>query len=312
MRGINYNHLYYFWIVAKEGSIARASEVLHLTPQTISEQLHVLEDSLKTKLFSKAGRRLVLTETGRLTLNYADEMFRLGAEMTDVLKGRTGGRLLPLSVGVVDVVPKMIAYRLLEPALHLSEPVRIICREGKLGDLLTELAMHRLDMVLADTPLAAGTHVRAFNHFLGECGITFFSARELAPGFQLHFPQSLSSAALLLPASGTALHGALMQWLNHYDLRPRIAGEFEDSALMSAFGQAGAGVFIAPSVIEQEIVRQYEVAAIGRTDEVRERFYSISTERKLRHPALIAVSEAARHGLFTRSAVSVETGQQPT
>lgn len=300
MRGINYNHLYYFWMVAREGSIARASELLHLTPQTVSEQLHVLEDSLKTKLFSKVGRRLVLTETGRLTLNYADEMFRLGAEMTDVLKGRTGGRLLPFSVGVVDVVPKMIAYRLLEPALHLPEPVRIVCREGKPSDLLAEIAMHKLDMVLADSPLAIGTHVRAFNHLLGECGITFFAAHELAPQLERNFPQSLDEAALLLPASGTALHGALMQWLDHHDLHPRIVGEFDDSALMSAFGQAGAGAFIAPSVIEQEIVRQYEVAAVGRTNEVRERFYSISTERKLRHPALIAVSEAARHGLFTR------------
>lgn len=299
MRGINYNHLYYFWTVAKEGSVARAGEALHLTPQTISGQLHVLEESLGGKLFTRSGRNLVLTDMGRLALSYADEIFRLGAEMEDVLEGRMSGQPLQFTVGIVDVVPKMIAYRLLEPALQLPEPVRIVCREGKLDNLLADIAVHKLDMVLADTPIGTTANVRAFNHLLGECGITFFAARELAANYRSRFPKSLRDAPMLLPAINTALRGALMQWLDQLNIRPRVAGEFEDSALMNAFGQAGVGVFIAPSVIEQEVTRQYDVEPIGRTDQVRERFYAISAERRLRHPAVVAVSNAARMEVFS-------------
>lgn len=299
MRGINYNHLYYFWTVAKEGSVARAGEVLHLTPQTISGQLHVLEESLGAKLFTRSGRNLVLTDMGRLALSYAEEIFRLGAEMEDVLEGRVSGLPLRFTVGIVDVVPKMIAYRLLEPALHLAEPVHIVCREGKLDNLLADIAVHKLDMVLADTPIGTTANVRAFNHLLGECGITFFAARGLAASYRSRFPESLRDAPMLLPATNTALRGALMQWLDQLNIRPRIAGEFDDSALMSAFGQAGVGIFIAPDVIEQEVTRQYDVEPIGRTDRVRERFYAISAERRLRHPAVVAVSNAARLEIFT-------------
>lgn len=308
MRGINYNHLYYFWIVAKEGSIARASALLHLTPQTISGQLRVLEEALGARLFTRTGRTLALTDLGRLALGYAEEIFRLGAEMEDVLEGRAGGQPLQFAVGIVDVVPKMIAYRLLEPALHLPEPVRIVCREGKLEALLTELALHRLDMVLADTPISTTANVRAFNHLLGECGITFFAARGLAPRYRGRFPDSLRDAPMLLPATNTALRGALMQWLDQLNLRPRIAGEFEDSALMSAFGQAGVGIFIAPTVIEQEVTRQYDVEPIGGTERVRERFYALSTERRLRHPAVVAVSNAARVELFKLESPDASSG----
>lgn len=299
MRGINYNHLYYFWTVAKEGSIARAGELLHLTPQTISGQLRVLEDALGGKLFARAGRALTLTDMGRMALNYADEIFRLGAEMEETLEGRSRGQALEFKVGVVDVVPKMIAYRLVEPALHLGEPVRIVCREGKLDQLLGDLAVHKLDMVLADTPIGTAANVRAFNHLLGECGITFFAAHGLAVAARERFPESLGDAPMLLPATNTALRGALTQWLDQLNIRPRVAGEFEDSALMAAFGQAGVGIFIAPSVIEAEIVRQYDVEPIGRTDGVRERFYAISTERRLRHAAVVAVSNAARLEVFS-------------
>jgi LysR family transcriptional activator of nhaA len=301
MRGLNYNHLHYFWVVAKEGSIARASRALHLTPQTISGQLRVLEDALGGKLFGRSGRQLVLTDTGRLAFNYAEDIFRLSSEMQDVLEGRASGQPLQFTVGVVDVVPKMIAYRLLEPALHLALPVRIVCREGKLDTLLADIAVHKLDMVLADTPVGAGAPVRAFNHLLGECGLTFFAARKLARRYRARFPRSLADAPILLPATNTALRGALMQWLDQLDIRPRIAGEFEDSALMSAFGQAGVGVFVSPSVIEREVVRQYDVQAVGRTDRVRGQFFAISAERRLRHPAVVAVSEAARLEVFTRA-----------
>ncbi len=299
MRGLNYNHLYYFWTVAKEGSIARASEVLHLTPQTISGQLRVLEDAMGGKLFRRAGRNLALTDMGRLALNYADDMFRLAAEMEDVLEGRLSGQTLHFAVGIVDVVPKMIAYRLLEPALHLPEPVHIVCREGKLDELLADIAIHKLDLVIADTPISTTANVRAFNHQLGECGVTFFAARKVSQALRKPFPDCLDGAPMLLPATNTALRGALLQWLDQLDIHPRITGEFEDSALMNAFGHSGFGVFIAPSVIEQEIMRQHDVEPIGRTDRVRERFFAISAERRLRHPAVVAVSNAARSELFT-------------
>ncbi len=298
MRGINYNHLHYFWVVASEGSVTRAAERLYLTPQTISGQLHALEESLDAKLFRRAGRQLILTERGRLAFEYADEMFRLGAEMTEVLEGKAGARALPFTVGIVDVVPKLIAYRLLEPALRLEQPVRIVCREGKLKQLLADVAMHKLDMVLADTPLAAGTGVRAFNHALGECGVTFFASPALASRYREGFPHSLDGAPMLLPATNTALRGALMLWLDQLEIRPHIAGEFEDSALLTAFGQAGVGVFISPTVIESDTTRQYDVEPIGRSDQIRERLFAISAERRLRHPAVVAISQAARLEMF--------------
>jgi LysR family transcriptional activator of nhaA len=298
MRGGSYNHLYYFWTVAREGGVARAAEVLHLTPQTISSQLKVLEGSLGVRLFERSGRRLILTDAGRLALTFADEIFRLGTEMTEALKGRASGRPLQLSVGIVDVVPKLVAYRLLEPALHLDEPVRILCREGKLDTLLADIAVHQLDMVLADTPLGGTVDVRAFNHPLGECGITFFAAPPLVIRYRPGFPGSLHDAPMLIPAEGTALRGALMHWLDRLGLRPRIVGEFEDRALMQAFGQSGVGVFMSPSVIDAEIARQHGVEAIGSTTEVRERYYAIATERRLRHPGVVAVSQAARLELF--------------
>jgi LysR family transcriptional activator of nhaA len=299
MRGLNYNHLYYFWVVAREGGVGRAAKRLHLTPQTISGQLRLLEQGLGGELFRRVGRRLALTDTGRVVLEYADEIFRIGAEMEEVVEGRAVSRALPFTVGIVDVVPKLIAYRLLAPALGLPQPVRFVCREGKLEELLADIAMHKLDMVLADTPLAAGAAVRAFNHALGECGITFFSAADAARAYRGGFPESLQGAPMLLPAINTALRGALMQWLDRLGVRPRIAGEFEDSALMTAFGQAGVGVFIAPTAIEADVVRQYRVQPIGRTEEVRERFYAISPERRLRHPAVVAISDAARLQVFS-------------
>lgn len=298
MRGSSYNHLYYFWTVAREGGVARAAEALHLTPQTVSSQLKVLEESLGATLFRRSGRKLALTETGRLALSFADEIFRLGSEMTEALQGRSSGRPLQFSVGVVDVVPKAVAYRLLEPALRLAEPVRILCREGKLDALLADIAIHKLDMVLADTPLGTAMNVRAFNHPLGECGITFFAAPPGAAGYRAGFPGSLRDAPMLVPAVNTALRGALMHWLDGLSIRPRIVGEFEDRALMQAFGQAGVGIFVSPSVIDAEIARQYGVEPIGSTAEVRERYYAISAERRLRHPAVVAVSEAARLDMF--------------
>ncbi len=299
---INYKHLYYFWMVAKEGGIARASERLHLTPQTISGQLGLLEESLGENLFSRVGRNLELTETGRLVLSYADEIFSLGGELEEMVRNLPGDRPLLFKVGVADVVPKSIAYRLLAPALQLPEPVRIVCREGAIDSLLAELAVHRIDLVIADGPIPATVNVRGFNHSLGECGVTFFAAPALAQQLEGAFPDSLDGMPLLLPGETTVVRSRLLQWLDGRHIHPRIVGEFDDSALMKAFGQTGVGVFIAPTAIAREVERQYGVRAVGQTEEVLEQFYAISVERKISHPAVAAISETAREWLVSEKA----------
>ncbi|MDH5388570.1 MAG: transcriptional activator NhaR [Gammaproteobacteria bacterium] len=298
---INYKHLHYFWVVAKEGGIARASERLHLTPQTISGQLSLLEDHLGEALFNRVGRNLELTETGRLTLSYADEIFSLGGELEEMLHNLPEDRPLVFKVGVADVVPKSIAYRLLAPSLQLPEPVRIICKEGDIDSLLTELAVHKVDLVIADGPIPSNVNVRGFNHPLGECGISFFAAPELAKKIGKNFPQNLNGAAMLMPGEMTVVQSRLLKWFDGLHIHPRIVGEFDDSALMKAFGQAGTGVFIAPTAIASEVEKQYGVKTIGQTDQVLEQFYAISVERKITHPAVAAITETAREWLFRDS-----------
>lgn len=298
MNNINYKHLYYFWAVAKDGSIARASERLHLTPQTISGQLGLLEENMGVKLFERVGRGLVLSEAGQTTLSYADEIFQLGTELKEVLRGQPSGRPLQLNVGITEVMPKLIAYRLLEPALQLPDPVHIVCREGKLNNLLADIAVHKVDMILTDSSIPPGMNVKAFNHLLGECGVSFFAVKEQAALYGDNFPFSLSGAPMLVPSEDTTLRSELTQWFERIQIYPRIVGEFDDSALMKAFGQAGVGIFSAPTVIEQEVRQQYNVEIIGHTADIRERFYAISAERKLKHPAVVAVSDAARRDFF--------------
>ena len=295
---INYKHLHYFWVVAKEGGIARASERLHLTPQTISGQLSLLEENLGEALFNRVGRNLELTETGRLALSYADEIFSLGSELEEVVRNFPGGRPLVFKVGVADVVPKSIAYRLLAPAMQLSESVRIVCRENNIDALLGELALHKIDLVIADGPIPQGLNVRGYNHQLGECGISFFAVPQLARKLSKGFPQSLTAAPLLLPSEINVVQSRLLKWFDKLHIHPRIVGEFDDSALMKAFGQAGTGVFIAPTPIAAEVEKHYGVVVIGQTDEVREQFYAISVERKISHPAVAAITETAREWLF--------------
>lgn len=295
---LNYKQLHYFWNVAKAGGIARAAERLHLTPQTLSGQIALLEDHLGAKLFRRVGRRLELTDTGRLALSYAEDIFRTGGELEEVLRGRPGGRPLQFRVGIADVLPKSLAYRLLAPAMALPEPVRIVCREDKLDRLLGELAMHRLDLVLADRPMPDQAEVKGYSHPLGECGLAFLAAPALAAGLGGEFPACLEDAPLLVPGEGTAMRGHLMRWLADRELHPRIAGEFDDSALMNAFGQGGSGIFPAPAVIAGELARQYDVAVIGRTDTVSERFYALSVERRVSHPAVLAILQSASQELF--------------
>ena len=301
---INYKHLHYFWMVAKEGGIARASERLHLTPQTISGQLSLLEDSLGEALFNRVGRNLELTETGRLTLSYADEIFSLGGELEEMLHNLPEDRPLVFKVGVTDVVPKSIAYRLLAPSLQLPESVRIICKEGDINSLMTELAVHKVDLVIADGPIPANINVRGFNHPLGECGVSFFAVPKLAKKLTKDFPESLNGAPMLMPGEMTVVQSRLLKWFDGLHIHPRIVGEFDDSALMKAFGHAGAGVFIAPTAIAEEVEKQYGVIRIGQTDEVIEQFFAISIERKITHPAVSAITETAREWLFRDASLS--------
>jgi len=298
MEWINYHHLLYFWTVAKEGSIAKACARLHLAQPTISGQLRMLEESLGEKLFTKAGRGLALTEVGHVAFRYAEEIFGLGRELQDVLKGRPRGRPLRLLVGISDAVPKLIAYRILQPALSMTDPVRIVCLEDSTERLLADLSDHRLDVVLSDTPITSPMRVKAFNHLLGTCTVSLFAAPQLAVRYRKGFPASLDDAPFLLPTEGTTLRHALDQWLESQNIRPRLVGEFKDSALMKTFGQAGAGVFAAPSTIEKEVRDHYKVVRLGRIESVTERFYAISVERKLKHPAAVAICEAARDRLF--------------
>ena len=298
MRGLNYNHLYYFWVVAREGSVVAASKVLFLTPQTVTGQLRALERTLGGRLFAPAGRGIALTELGHTVFGYAQEIFRLGSELQAAVTGRSVDRPLPFRVGAVDALSKVVVQRLLAPALALGRAVHLSCREGPLEELAADLALHKLDLVLADTPLAGDLDLRAFNHLLGESGVAFFAAPALRARYPQPFPEVLAEAPLLLPAQRGALRGAIDHWFDRHDIRPQIAGEFDDSSLMKSFGVAGAGIFIAPSAVADDIVRQYGVAAIGATDDVRERFYAISTERRVRHPAVVAVTESARSELF--------------
>lgn len=295
---LNYKQLNYFWNVAKAGGITRAAERLHLTPQTLSGQIALLEDNLGAKLFRRVGRRLELTDTGRLALSYAEDIFRTGGELEEVLRGRPGGRPMQFRVGIADVLPKSVAYRLLAPAMALPDPVRIVCREDKFDRLLGELAIHRLDLVLADSPMPDEAEVKGYSHKLGECGVTFFASPALAADLAGDFPACLNEAPLLVPGEGTAMRGHLMRWLATQQLHPRIAGEFDDSALMNAFGQGGSGVFPAPTVIANEIRAQYGVEVLGHTETMSERFYAISVERRLSHPAVLAILAAASRELF--------------
>ncbi len=298
MEWLNYHHLLYFWVVAKEGTIAAACEELMLAQPTISAQIRALENALGEKLFRRSGRYLVLTETGRVVYQYADEIFSLGRELTDTLKGRPTGSPVRFNVGVADVLPKLVAHRLLEPALSLPEKVRLVCYESTQAELLAKLAIHELDLVLSESPIGPDVQVRAFNHLLGECGISIFGPKALADSYRRRFPASLDGAPFLLPTVATALRRELEHWFDAEDIRPAVVGEFDDSALLKVFGQAGAGLFAAPDVIEKEVRRQYGVRVIGRVKAVRERFYAISVERKVKHPAVIAIAHAARNKLF--------------
>jgi LysR family transcriptional activator of nhaA len=295
---LNYHHLYYFWTVAREGSVAQASRVLRLAQPTITGQIRALEAALGEKLFARAGRGLVLTETGRVVQRYATEIFTLGRELTGVLRGRPAAGPARLLVGVSDLVPKLIAFRILEPALAMRGSLQIVCYEDRPEALLGDLSTFGLDLVLTDAPVHPSLRVRAFSHLLGTCGVAFFAVPALAARYRRKFPQSLDGAPFLMPLENSVLRRSLEQWFHSIGVHPRVVGEFQDSALLQTFGQSGAGVFAAPAAIEKEIRRRVGLSVIGRTDAVTERYYAISVDRKLKHPAVVAICETARAKLF--------------
>jgi len=290
---LNHHHLHHFWTVVREGGVTRASEKLHVSQPTVSGQLRELEQALGEKLLVRAGRTVVLTDIGRTVYRYADEILALDRDLLEAVKGRPTrpGRL---AVGVTMVVPKLIAYQILEPALRLPEPIRLDCVEERLERLLAELAVYALDLVLADAPAPSAIKVRAYSHLLGECAVSVFGAQRVAAAHLRNFPRSLDGAPFLLPSEDAALRLSLDEWFRKQGIRPRVVGTFEDSALLDAFGQAGAGLFAMPSAIEAEVKRQYKVRVVGRLKSVRQRFYAITIERKLRNPAALAISERAR------------------
>lgn len=298
MDWLNYHHLLYFWTVAREGGVSKAAEKLHLRQPTVSAQIRTLEKSLGQKLFTKRGRNLVLTDQGQIVFRYADEIFGLGRELVQTIRGQAPGHAPRFAVGVSDSLPKLTTYRLLEPALGLDPPMRLYVRIDKTDRLLAELATHGLDMVLTDTPMPP-TNVRAFNHLLGECGVTVFGTPALAKRHRDDFPQSLDGAPMLLQTRNTALRQSLELWFQSAGVVPEAVGEVEDVAVLQVLGQHGLGLFAAPTVVEEDVCQQYRVQVVGRLERVRERFYAVSVERRLRHPAVLAISEAARESLFT-------------
>jgi LysR family transcriptional regulator, transcriptional activator of nhaA len=301
MEWLNYHHLLYFWTAARDGSIAKASQSLRLAPPTISEQIRSLEESLGVKLFEKEGRSLVLTEAGRIAYEYAEEIFSRGQEMTDVLNGRTRGRMARFTLGIADVVPKLIAYRLILPALKLPDPIRLICREGDPNKLVAQLAIHEVDLVISDAPLDPALRIRAFTHLLGQSGLSFFAHPRLAKGLKTRrFPKCLDGLPFLMPGDNTALRRSLEHWLDVQGVRPVVAGEFEDSALAAVFSEAAVGVFAAPTPTEAQVKRQYGLSVLGRTEDIVASFYAISLDRRLKHPAVIAISEFAHQSVFQR------------
>jgi len=296
---LNYHHLLYFYTVAHEGSVTRASEVLRLAQPTLSGQIRKLEASLDEKLFVREGRNLALTEVGQVVYRYAEEIFSLGREMQDALRGRTTSRPAKLLVGISDAIPTLVCHRLMKTALELEDPVELVLHGGKTNDLIAALAMREYDMVLTDAPLGPSVRVKAFNHSLGGCGIGFFAAPALARRHRRGFPGSLDGAPLLLPAPNSSLRRSLDAWFDSIDVRPAAIAEIEDSALLKVFGQHGAGIFAAPIVVADEIRGTHGVQGVGRTDEVREEFYAITVERRIKNPAVAAIAEAARQGILS-------------
>ncbi len=294
MDWLNYHHLLYFWMVAREGSVTRACKKLYLTQPTISGQIRALENSLQVKLFDRVGRNLVLTETGKFVYRYADEIFSLGQDLADAIKGRPTARPIRLQVGIADILPRWIVYQLLKPALELSPPIKLVCQDDKTDRLLGQLLLNEFDVVLADAPAGPLVKGKLFNHLLGECSISFLGTAKQAALYRSRFPDSLDGAPIQLPMEGTSLRRSLEEWFERQRIRPLVRCEVGDCDLFEVFSFAGAGVFAAPTVLEKRMRRQFKLHLIGRVEEIQEKYFAITNERKLKHPAVIAIWESAR------------------
>jgi LysR family transcriptional regulator, transcriptional activator of nhaA len=294
MQHLNYKHLHYFWAVTKSGGVARAGEQLHVTPQSISTQIRQLEAAVGEPLWRRAGRKLELTETGHLVFDFADRLFSVGESLKEALRGRRSSAPSQFRVGVTGSVVKVVAYRLLEPVLKMPNASHLLCREGRFNELLALMAVHELDMVISDRPMPSTMNVRGFNHLLAEGGVTFLGTANLARPLVKGFPQSLHDAPVLLPGGDSALRAQLLRWFDDLRIKPRVLADFDDTAVMKAFGQGGAGVFPMPTMVAQETAEQFHVQPIGATDAVLHRVYAVSPERRMSHPAGVAVSESAR------------------
>lgn len=299
MEWLNYHHLLYFWSVAKHGSVTKACEEFRLAQPTISGQIRLLEQTLGEQLFIRAGRRLVLTEMGHVVFRYAEDIFSTGQELMNAVKGRgANGHHSRLAVGIVDVVAKPLATHFLKSALKLDQPTRLSCREDKLPFLLADLAIHELDLIIADTPAPPNSKAQIYSHLLGESGVTMFATAKLAAQYRRGFPQSLQGAPVLLPTSDAMLRQLLDPWLAHRELSLNIVGEFDDGMTLKAFGQDGYGIFPGATAIEKEICRQYRVQVVGQLDSLKQHFYAITVQRRLTHPAVLAIVQAARRDLL--------------
>ncbi|MEW6293069.1 MAG: transcriptional activator NhaR [Pseudomonadota bacterium] len=297
---MNLKHLYYFWKVAKHGGVVRAAEAIHISPQTLSGQIKLLEERIGMPLFSRRGRSLELTEAGQLALEYANEMFVLEAELDQVLRDFPQGRPTEFRVGVADALPKALAYRLLRPAIRQPNPVRIICREWRLDRLLAELALHRLDLVISDAPLPTNIEIRAYSHKLGESAVSFLAHADLANKARLPFPQALEAMPMLLPGEDSALRRALGEWFDRRRLRISVAGEFDDAALMAAFGREKVGAFPIPSVLAEDYLSDAELVVVGHAEDIRIEYFAMSVQRKLTHPSVLAITSQANASLVKR------------
>lgn len=295
---LNYKQLYYFWSVAKSGGVIKASKQLNITPQTISHQVGELEKTLETNLFKRVGKRMELTPTGEVILSRADEIFQIGNEIESIVRDNSISSGFFFRVGVVDTVPKSIAYKLLSATLNLNEPIRLICNNDKPERLFGELAIHHLDLVIADQTLPRELGVKAYNHQLGQSGVTFCASSHLIDQLDGDFPNSIQNAPFLMPSEGTSIRAVVEQWLSKRHLRPNIVGEFADTTLLKSFGHSGLGIFPVPSVIASEVVKQYDVEVIGSSLGETIKFFAISHERRLKHPAVLAVTNLARTNLF--------------
>jgi len=298
---LNYHHLRYFWTVARKGGVRKAAEELHVSQPSISAQLRVLEESLGQKLFRRSGRNLVLTETGQLVLNYADEIFSAGRELMNAVKQRPGKHPVRVNIGLTDAFPKLIAFQILRAAFRSEAAVHMVCREGEIGPLVSHLQAHRLDIVLADEPASSALKAKTFNHRLGRSGITFCAVPSLAAKLRRNFPQSLDGAPALLPTQNMGMRAALETWFDSKTIRPRLVGEFEDSALMEVCSTGGRGFTAVHTVVDRAALKHFGLRVIARVDECGTDFYAITAERRVKHPAAVAITEHAYSSVFAES-----------